>query len=213
MAFMLHFPPPFENAFASILSQAFAMAPVAAAHDAHGGELVPGTARLVDVNGAVNAAHASQAGIKDVVLLPMPSSDPDDPLNWSFGRKALSCSCMCAYVLTVGIASAAIYSVFDPISADLGLSLGDLNAGTGYMFLAFGWSCLFWQPLATQYGKRPVFLFSVLATSMIQVWAPYTRSNGQWIANKVLQGFFGGPIESLCEIWVTDIVRLLRQLL
>ena len=31
-----------------------------------------------------------------------------------------------------------------------------------------------------------------------------------WIANKILQGFFGAPIESLCEISVTDIVYLAR---
>jgi MFS family permease len=64
----------------------------------------------------------------------------------------------------VGIASAAIYSVLEPIADDTGLTLGDLNAGTGYMFLAFGWGCLFWQPMALQYGKRPVYLFSMLAT-------------------------------------------------
>ena len=112
---------------------------------------------------------------------------------------------MCIYTLMVGIASAAIYSVLEPISAATNLTLGDLNAGTGYMFLAFGWGCLFWQPLAIQYGKRPVYLFSLLATMATQIWAPYTTSNGQWIANKVLQGFFGAPIESLCEISVTDI--------
>ena len=33
----------------------------------------------------------------------------------------------------VGIASAAIYSVLEPIAEDTGLTLGDLNAGTGYM--------------------------------------------------------------------------------
>lgn len=63
----------------------------------------------------------------------------------------------------------------------------------------------FWQPLALQYGKRPVYLISILATLAIQVWAPHTKTNGQWIANKILQGFFGAPIESLCEISVVDI--------
>jgi len=37
----------------------------------------------------------------------------------------------------VGIASAAIYSVLEPISEDTGLTIADLNAGTGYMFLFF----------------------------------------------------------------------------
>ena len=85
-----------------------------------------------------------------------------------------------SYTLSIGIASAAIYSVLEPIAKDTGLTLGDLNAGTGYMvrrfpypcgantkgrqFLLFGWGCLVWQPLALQYGKRPAYLLSMLAT-------------------------------------------------
>ena len=38
------------------------------------------------------------------------------------------------------------------------------------------------------------------------IWVPYTDTNGQWIGSKLLQGFFGAPIESLCEISLTDIV-------
>ena len=149
---------------------------------------VPGTTRLIDSEGNLDTPHASQRSKADVVLVPAPSSDQDDPLNWSARRKALSCFCMCVYTLTVGIASAAIYSILEPISKSTQLTLDNLNSGTGYMFLAFGWSCLLWQPLAIQFGKRPVFLLSTLATSMIQIWAPYTKTNGQWIANKILQG-------------------------
>ena len=73
------------------------------------------------------------------------------------------------------------------------------------MFLFFGWGCLLWQPLALQYGKRPVYLLSMLATLATQVWAAHTKTNGQWIASKIVQGLVGAPIESLCEISVTDI--------
>ncbi|KAF9734561.1 hypothetical protein PMIN06_001255 [Paraphaeosphaeria minitans] len=164
---------------------------------------IPGTVHLVDLLGTMTGRHA-ESGQRDIVLVPSPSSDPDDPLNWSAPRKALSTVCMCMYTLMVGIASAAIYSVLVPISEETGISLTTLNQGTGYMFLFFGWGCLVWQPLALQYGKRPVYLFSMLATLATQVWAAHTKTSGQWIASKIVQGFVGAPIESLCEISVTD---------
>lgn len=78
--------------------------------------------------------HAEHAGRgSDIVLVPTPSNDVDDPLNWTPRRKALAASCIVVYTVTVGIASAAIYSVLEPISEDTGLALADLNAGTGYM--------------------------------------------------------------------------------
>ena len=40
----------------------------------------------------------------------------------------------------------------------------------------------------------------------MMIWAPHAKTNGQWIANKVIQGFFGAPIESLCEMSVSDVV-------
>jgi hypothetical protein len=97
---------------------------------------IPGTVHLVDIEGNIKGKHAS-AQLKDIVLVPAPSADPDDPLNWSPRRKWLSTASQSVYTLMVGIASAAIYSVLVPISEDTGLTLADLNAGTGYMFLFF----------------------------------------------------------------------------
>ncbi|MCJ1377510.1 hypothetical protein MMC17_000605 [Xylographa soralifera] len=110
---------------------------------------VPGTVHLVDVEGILNAKHASGSS-KDIVLIPTPSDDPEDPLNWSRKRKLLSTASICvfvssiqlvlgaltnaiSYTFAVGIASAAIYSVLEPIAEETGLTLNDLNAGTGYM--------------------------------------------------------------------------------
>jgi MFS family permease len=111
----------------------------------------------------MNVQHLGH-GHKDIVLQPRPTADPDDPLNWSRGRKYISLFCTMTYVWMIGISSAAIYSVFGAISTATGLPLSDLNDGTGYMFLLFGWGCLFWQPLALTYGRRGVYLVSFLGT-------------------------------------------------
>ena len=41
---------------------------------------VPGTVHLVDLDGTMQAQHAKGSGLRDVVLVPAPSSDPDDPV-------------------------------------------------------------------------------------------------------------------------------------
>lgn len=38
------------------------------------------------------------------------------------------------------------------------------------------------------------------------IWQPYTTTNGQWIAAKILQGSFGALLESLGEIFISDVV-------
>lgn len=64
---------------------------------------VPGTIHLVDIEGISRAKHASGAQ-KEIVLIPAPSDDPDDPLNWSAKRKLLStasisvCVCHLLYI-------------------------------------------------------------------------------------------------------------------
>ena len=58
---------------------------------------VTGTVHLVDLEGILNAKHASGSQT-DIVLVPAPSANPDDPLNWSARRKMLSTSCVCVCV-------------------------------------------------------------------------------------------------------------------
>jgi hypothetical protein len=69
-----------------------------------GKDFVAGTVHLVDLEGVMRAKHASGSGKQDVVLVPAPSSDPDDPLNWTPRRKLLSTTCVMTYTLIVGIA-------------------------------------------------------------------------------------------------------------
>ncbi|KAH0371838.1 major facilitator superfamily transporter, partial [Aureobasidium melanogenum] len=169
----------------------------------HDDNIAPGTVRLIDANGELNVKHSEGHG--DIVLVPTPSEDPEDPLNWTKKRKLLHTACMVMYTVMMVFPSAAVYSVAKPISTSTGISITTINRGTGVMFLLYGWSTVFWQAVALQYGKRPIYLISAAASVVVMAVAPMCRSSGTYLAIRILQGFFGGPVESLCEISMTDI--------
>ncbi|KXH55448.1 major facilitator superfamily transporter [Colletotrichum salicis] len=133
--------------------------------------LPPGTTRLIDVDGSVISKHASGSDEADIILIPRPSEDPEDPLNWTKKRKWLATSCVLMYTVMIAIPSSAVYSVVTPIRKATGLSLSDINNGTGIMFLFYGWGCLIWQPFALQYGKRSAYLASLMAN----IWFAHQR--------------------------------------
>lgn len=164
----------------------------------------PGTVTLVDIAGTIDAEHSVDRA--DIVLHPVPSADPNDPLNWSLRRKWLATLCALFYNWSVCVSSSACYSVFLPIYEQSGVSISKLNEGTGYMYLLFGWGLLFWIPIALTYGRRGVYLASLLGTAMMNVWAGYAATNPTWIATRTLIGFFGAPTEALIEITVADLV-------
>lgn len=57
---------------------------------------------------------------------------------------------MCVYTWFAGISASVVYSVLVPLSEALDLTVNDLNAGTGYLFLLAGWGLLFWQPFVSR---------------------------------------------------------------
>jgi MFS family permease len=170
----------------------------------HDDDHVPGTVYLVDVNGqAISVIH--DASHKDIALVPRPSSDSNDPLNWTPRRKLLAGSMAYLYVFGTEIATSLQYSVLADITADTGISTANLVEGTGVMFLFFGWACLIWQPVALTYGRRGVYLITTLLTVPLMIWTAYSSSSPEWFAHRVLLGIVVSPIESLCEVTVLDL--------
>lgn len=99
--------------------------------------LPPGTVRLIDMgNSEKHTKHAEGKGEGDIILVPTPSEDPEDPLNWTFKRKILATSCVLVYTIMIAIPSSAVYSVVTPIRTHTSLSLTDINNGTGIMVRA-----------------------------------------------------------------------------
>lgn len=87
---------------------------------------VPGTVLLVDLTGQKSdSKHANDRS--DIVLVPQPSKDPEDPLNWSRKRKLWSLFMVFVYTMGVGIPGTLHYSVLADISKDTGIPTVDLG--------------------------------------------------------------------------------------
>ncbi|KAK8220308.1 major facilitator superfamily domain-containing protein [Phyllosticta capitalensis] len=167
-------------------------------------DIVPGTVHLVDTQHEMRSRHLE--GNKDIVLVPQPSNDPEDPLNWSPSRKALAIGMAYAYTLGVGISTAVQYSVLTNISDHTGLTVAQLNLGTGLMFLFLGWANLIWQPIALVYGRRGVYVISAFLCTFPVLWSAYSTGNKyEWYAHRIILGIFAAPIESLPEVTVPDL--------
>ncbi len=166
-------------------------------------DIVPGTVHLVDVGHSMHTQHL--AGNNDIVLVPKPSSDPEDPLNWSPKRKGLSIAMTYTYTVGIGISTAVQYSVLTNIADDTGITVAQLNLGTGLMFLFLGWSCLLWQPVALVYGRRGVYVLSSFLSTFPVIWSAFSKSKGEWYAHRIILGIFAAPIEALPEVSVPDI--------
>lgn len=94
-------------------------------------DVVPGTIHLVDTD-AVDHSHRH-----DIVLNPRPSSDPEDPLNWSKTRKAIAITMAYIYILGIGMSTTVQYSILTNIGDETNISIADINTGTGLVSLGF----------------------------------------------------------------------------
>ncbi|KAK4937831.1 hypothetical protein LTR10_021634 [Elasticomyces elasticus] len=143
---------------------------------------VPGTVHLVDLDHSMHTRHA-QGG--DIVLVPTPSKDPDDPLNWSPRRKYLSSLCSNLYTWFTGMLEFTLLAAirFEIREAS---SISDLYP----RFFVFG----------GEYHE-----IGQIHVQGADYTSAYVKSDGEWLAKCIVQGFFNAPIEALPEISVTDI--------
>jgi MFS family permease len=151
------------------------------------------------------SVHLVETQSNGIILVPRPSAHPDDPLNWSQRRKWLNVALVFLYVFTTGIGGTSVYSVLEPISQGTGITIAQLNTGTGFLFLMAGWSNLIWQPLALTFGRRPIILLSLVGCVAVTEWTAWIDRYSPWAAARCIYGIVCAPVEVLPEICIPDI--------
>ncbi|KAK3312437.1 major facilitator superfamily domain-containing protein [Apodospora peruviana] len=139
-----------------------------------------------------------QGKYRNVELVPQPSDDPDDPLNWPMWKKELNFFSLLLMVAMTGVMKTIFISVNAQLTERFEVSYTAAAALTGapLMISAFaGFLCLIASRIC---GKRPLYLVSLLAVFIGAVWnTNVATSYGQCMAARVFQGLGWGAFDAL----------------
>ncbi|KAH6606640.1 mfs transporter [Trichoderma cornu-damae] len=156
-----------------------------------------------------------------VILVPAPSSDPNDPLNWymSTWRKHYVAGVLCLAMavcnfLAAGpaIAMPATAMDFYPDALADGTLMTSAIPKVAYFFtttsLLQGMGNIVWVPAANKWGRRPVYVLSYAIYFATAVWLIFEKSYAKFLAGRILMGFGSGAAETLAPITIADIFFL-----
>jgi hypothetical protein len=132
--------------------------------------------------------------------------DPNDPHNWSFGRR-IGCTVPLALIgAVVGFASAVDSPAIPQAAKDFGVSEVVESLATGTFLLGFGAGALFAGPVSEAVGRNPVYI-GTLSLYMIFIMASGLAPNiGSQLVFRFIAGFFGStPLTcaggSISDLW------------
>ncbi|KAH7023400.1 major facilitator superfamily domain-containing protein [Ilyonectria destructans] len=154
-----------------------------------------------------------------LILIPTPSRDPNDPLNWPQWRKyytaGLVCLAMSMCNFLAGGPSIAIVATafsFFPNAATDGTLATSAIPKVAYFFtsvsLIQGVGCFFWVPMANKYGRRPVYLASYIVYFAATLWLIFEKSYAGFLAGRIVMGFGAGAAETIAPITIADVFFL-----
>ncbi|KAI1386079.1 MFS general substrate transporter [Hypoxylon trugodes] len=157
-------------------------------------------------------SYSSQRTIKygtgkhaNIELSPQPSEDPDDPLNWPLWKKHLNLGALLSMVALVGVMKTAYISVNSAIAIEENDSYTSAVALTAVPLMLSAVTGLASLIIARLWGKRPVYLVSMVMIFIGVVWNTHVRGNmGENMAARVFQGLGWGAFDTLTLASIQD---------
>ena len=138
-------------------------------------------------------------------LVPQPSEDPLDPLNFPKWLKLTILIEVSALSLLSLLGASVITPTFGVLSKEFHKSLTETAYITSVFVLTIGLSSAFWNPLANVYGRRPVYLVCIVGSVATAAGSAASTAYGELLALRALNGVFAGIPLGLGSVTVRDL--------
>lgn len=167
--------------------------------------IYPGTEIMTDV-GSHHFVKSSDRS--DRVLVPQPSNDKHDPLNWSIAWKFSTLACITSMTFMQGMGPLALAPIFPNLIEAFGTDLAGAVQFIGVSILVLGFSNFIWVPISTSFGRRPVLLASTLVCLGSCIWRAQAQTYSSFMGACILNGIGSGPAETMQPNVIADIFFL-----
>ncbi|ODQ66882.1 MFS general substrate transporter [Nadsonia fulvescens var. elongata DSM 6958] len=140
-----------------------------------------------------------------IELDPLPSQDPEDPLNWPNKKKYLLLGLVAFHAMSNTFMGAGIVPAFESMSEQYGVTMEAIAYLTSVQIVVSGIFPLLWLPLMNKYGRRPFLLASVLGAMAFNIGGGFCSTYGQQMALRALTAFFISPSAAVGSVIVTEL--------
>lgn len=126
-------------------------------------------------------------------LDPMPTNSENDPLNWSELKKNYHLLLVGTQAMTTTFMAAGIVPAYETMAEEYGKAVHDCSYLTSVQILIFGLFPLFWMPMMSKFGRRPILTLGVLVATVCNIGGGFCKTYGQQMATRVILSFFMCP--------------------
>ncbi|KAK5045417.1 hypothetical protein LTR84_009281 [Exophiala bonariae] len=176
-------------------------------------EHVPGTVFVYDAQQRQTALLDSAHHLKrdktgKIILVPQPSADPNDPLNWPLWQRDLILAILCFVSCVATTASPLLAADSTTLVIVFKRTFQDAALLTAYHLVGVGVAGWLFVASARVWGKRHLFLFGALLMVVSSAWGGSTHKKHNYASllwSRVFQGVALAPFEALVNACVGDL--------
>jgi len=166
-------------------------------------DIIPGTDIVFETD-----ADSSVAGVPDLVLIPAPSANSDDPLNWSPLWKGIILFNQFIFVFVSIMTPLAIAPMTPIFEHEFDKTIPQVNLLFGVAAITLGYANFLIVPAANVFGRRPITIICGVICVLANVWQALVTSFPSFIGARVISGLGAAANESIMPMIIADILFL-----
>ncbi|GAA6047237.1 hypothetical protein JCM3770_006964 [Rhodotorula araucariae] len=144
-----------------------------------------------------------------IILVPQPSDDPNDPLNWSTAKKWMTFFVLTYGTVLCGALGPLVSGAQVELAVIFGVSISAISRALGTALVTtLGLSTVIWAAFSTKFGKRPVYILATVFMAVGCIVAGESKTYGTLLGSRIIQGIGQAPLEFLVGSSIADLFHV-----